>query len=90
MLNGLEFVSYLIEAPRDPPDDCTFLVSEIEPGKSNHHGLPSFHSAVENGYKTLSKVLYECGSNANRAATTSTSGVILFNSPCDLSRVTSA
>ena len=32
-------------------------------------GQTPFHSAVENGYKTLSKVLYECGSNVNRAAT---------------------
>ena len=32
-------------------------------------GQTPFHSAVENGYKTLPKVLYECGSNANRAAT---------------------
>ena len=48
MLNGLEFVSYLIEARRltylsnvTRPNDCTFLVSEIELGKSNHHGLLS-------------------------------------------------
>ena len=32
-------------------------------------GQTPFHSAVENGYKTLPKVLYECGSNVNRAAT---------------------
>ena len=40
MLNGQEFVSYLIEArkvnlliKRHPPNDCTFLVSEIELGR---------------------------------------------------------
>ena len=49
MLNGLEFVSYLIEArkvnlliKRHPPNDCTFLVSEIGLGRSNHHAFLSF------------------------------------------------
>ena len=46
MLNGLEFVSYLIEARRDPPNDCTFLVSEIRLWRSNHHG---FLSRAEHG-----------------------------------------
>ena len=48
MLNGLEFVSYLIEArkvnlliKRLPPNDCTFLVSEIGLGRSNHHAFLS-------------------------------------------------
>ena len=48
MLNGLEFVSYLIEArkvnlliKRHPPNDCTFLVSEIGLGRSNHHAFLS-------------------------------------------------
>ena len=30
-----------MEARRDPPNDCTFLVSEIRLWRSNHHGFLS-------------------------------------------------